>query len=145
MAVARALALAVVPVALALGCGERGQSAADRLQAAIAAHAAGKDEPSDQEIEALFLRLDADVANARADAVEAEGDARAAAEARARDLEQRRAELTTAYLDAKIARAGDAAAKTVRAVGRQIGAGIEDAGRRMRESLGDPDAPPATE
>lgn len=142
-------ALAIVAAVLAAGCGERDgkreASTATRLETAIAARAGGATEPTDEEIDALFARLDAEIAAARADAAEARqagrAEAAAEAEARARDLERRRRELAQAYLEAEVARVGDAAAETVRDLGRRIGEGIEDAGRRIREALEEPEAP----
>jgi hypothetical protein len=141
-------ALATLSVVLAAGCGERTAPAApavERLEVAIAAYVEGAPEPTAEEIDALFVRLDADIAAARADAVEAEGEARITAEARARDLERRRRELMQAYVEARVARLGDAAADTVRDVGRKIGEGIEDAGRKIRESLDDAETSPPVE
>lgn len=129
------LALAAASIGIAIGCGDRGASTVERLEAAIAAHADGASEPSDEEIATLFARLDADVAAARADAAEAEGEAKVGAEARARELETRRQELMQAYLQAKVGRLGEAAADTVRDVSRKVGEGLEDAGRRIRESM----------
>lgn len=138
-------ALAVVAAVLAVGCGDQRPSTAERLEAAIAARAGGAAEPTNEEIDALFARLDAEIATARADAAEARGDARTAAEARASELEQRRRELAQAYLEAEVARVGDAAAETVRDLGRRIGEGIEDAGRRIREALEEAEPPPPGE
>jgi hypothetical protein len=134
----RRVAVALLAVATAAACGAREAPTADRLDAAIAAYARGDDHDVEQRIDALFVRLDADVAAARADAAEAQGEARTAADARVRDLERRRRELAEAYLQARIDRFGNAAADTIRDLGRKIGEGIEDAGRRIRESLGEP-------
>jgi len=130
---ARALGLALAGLALALGACSRPDTAGE-LRQQIDAYRAGAPEASEPKIEALFARLDADIAARRAEAAEREGDARAAAEAEADALESRRRELHAAYLQARFARMGDAAGKALQSAGEAIGKGLEDLGRKMRDS-----------
>ena len=131
---ARGSLMIIVLLAVA-GCADRELRTADRLEAAIATYGESGSAEVDAEITALFARLDAEIATARADAAEASGADRTGAEARAQALGERRTVLAQAYLQAKVARLGDEAAETMRDVGRKIGEGIEDARRRLRESM----------
>jgi len=58
-------------------------------------------------------------------------------DARARRLEDERTALRQAYLRARLERLGSAAGETLKGVGEQIGQGLEDAGRKLRESMKD--------
>jgi hypothetical protein len=129
MRVVAGTALAVV---IGLGC-ERGERATiEELRTAITAYAAGESAPSEAQIDALFARLDADIAALRAEA--ATNQTTDAGE-RAAALQRERFALWQTYVKAKVERLRGAAENTVRDVGKQIGQGLEEAGRRIQESM----------
>lgn len=130
-----ASSLAALVVALLGACGSSGQATIERLRAAVGEYAAGKTEPTEEQIAALFAQVDADVAALRAEAAASEGEARTEAESNARALQQERLELWQQYVKAKVDRLRGAAEDTVRDIGKQIGQGIEEAGRAIRESM----------
>jgi HEAT repeat protein len=103
-----------------------------RLRAAVAAYVEGKVEPTEAQIDALFARLDADIAALRA---EAATDPNGDAAKRAQALQEERTRLWRTYLEAKLARVRNAAGRALRDLGKEMGKGIEEAGRRMQESM----------
>lgn len=129
----RALLVAVA-AATAFACGEmrREPAAIERLRAAVADFVAGKPTPAEPEIDALFAQVDADVAQLRA---EAAADPSSDAAARADAMRGERFALWQTYVKGKIERLRRAAEDTVRAVGKQMGQGVEEAGRQMQESM----------
>jgi hypothetical protein len=137
-------ALAVVGMVL-LGltaCGSRPDTAAD-VRSAIAAYREKPDEARAAEVEARFARLDADIADRRAEAARADADDRPAEEAAVAALEKTRGELRSEYLSVRMQAVGNAAGDALKAVGRSIGEGLEEAGRKLREAAGG--GPPATD
>jgi hypothetical protein len=129
---ARAALAIVAGVALALGCGEQHQAAIERLEAAVAAYVAGKPEPTEPQIDALFAQVEADVAALRA---EAAADPRSGAAASAAELQRRSMAQRQRYVAAKVERLRAAAEDAFRDVGKEIGRALEEAGRRMQESM----------
>jgi hypothetical protein len=127
--------LVALVVALFGGCGSSERATIERLRAAVESYAAGKAEPTEEQIAALFAQVDADVAALRAEAAASEGKARTEAESGASALQQQRLELWQQYVKAKVDRLRGAAEDTVRDIGKQIGQGIEEAGRAIRESM----------
>jgi hypothetical protein len=132
--VARMLVLGLVPL-LACGRGE-GPKTADELRAAIADYEQQKPDATERRIDALFTRLDADIAALRAE-VAAKGTAAPGSRAQEQlaTLERDRRELQQAWIAARLKRLGTAAGDTLRGLGESLGRGLEDAGRRLRESL----------
>lgn len=129
----------IVALALALGLGiaMAGCSrtpTSDELRSAIEAYAKDAPEATAEKIDALFAKLDAEIAGLRAEAVQKDGEARSATEQEADDLAQQRRDLHGAYLKARFARVGDAAGKALESAGEAIGKGVEDMGRKLRES-----------
>jgi hypothetical protein len=122
-------------VAVAIGCGDSAGPVTDQLRAAIDGYRQAKPDASDERITALFARLDADIANLKADAAAKPPGERRPLEERIATLEQERAALQQAYLQARLERLGSAATDTLKSVGKQIGQGLEDAGRQLRESM----------
>lgn len=119
----------------ALGAACSGQAAVERLRAALADYASGKPAPTEPEIDALFAQVDADIAVLRAkEAANPETDAGA----RAAALQRERLALSQTYLQAKMERLRGAAENVVRDVGKQVGQGLEAAGRRIQESMQTP-------
>jgi hypothetical protein len=133
-----AASLAVLVLPLLGACGSSEPATIERLRAAMADYAAGKPEPTEERIAALFAQVDADVAALRAEAAAMEGTARTEAESRARALQEERLALWQAYVKAKVDRLRGAAEDTVRDLGKQLGQGIEEAGRAIRESMEKP-------
>jgi hypothetical protein len=128
-------ALAGVAIALvAVGCSSRSQPTTDELRARIEAYQRGDPNVSEDRITALFARLDADIANLRAEEAETSPPAKAELTGRREKLEEERRTLQADYLKARVARLGDAATKALKSVGDQIGQGLEEAGRKMREA-----------
>lgn len=126
--------MAMVAVSL-VACGTPEGSTVQRLRTAVAVYAQGTVEPTEQQIEALFARLDADIAALRADAA---SDPGGDAEARAKALQDERLALWRAYVEAKVERLRGMAERALRDSGKQIGQGIEEAGRRVQESTQKP-------
>jgi len=128
----RIVAGAVLAIAVGTACGRGEPATLERLQAAIADYAAGKVAPSEAQIDALFAQLDADIAALRAEAAAKEGTN---AGERAEALGRERFALWQTYVKAKVERLRGIAESTVRDVGKQVGQGLEEAGRRIQESM----------
>jgi len=115
----------------------------DELRSAVDAYQQQKPGVTEQQIDALFARLDADIAALRADAAAKPADQRAAILEQANSLSEQRAELQKTYLATRVARFGATAGDMLRGLGEQIGKGLEDAGRRLRESMHDQEGAPS--
>ena len=98
----------------------------------MADYEARKSEPTEPQIDALFAQVDADIARLRADAA---ADPRSSAASEAAELQRRSTELRRRYVAARVERLRGAAEDTVRDVGKEIGRSLEEAGRRMQESM----------
>ena len=107
----------------------------DELRAAIEDYRQGKPEATQERIEALFARLDAEIATQRADAAAKPPPSRDAAAQQVATLEQGRRDLQQQWIAARLTRAGTTAGEVLRDLGESIGRGMEDAGRRLRESM----------
>ena len=128
-----ALASAVIVAGVAgIGCRDQAHRAVERLEAAVADYEAGKSEPTEPQIDALFAQVDADAAALRADAA---ADPRSGADSEAAELQRRTTELRRRYVAARLQRLRGAAEDTVRDVGKEIGRSLEEAGRRMQEQM----------
>jgi hypothetical protein len=116
---------------------------ADELRAAIDDYRQAKPDASPERIDALFARFDAEIATLRADAAAETGDARDTLVRQIATLEQERRELQQEWIAARLARVGGTAGEALRGLGESIGRGLEDAGRRLRESVerGDAERP----
>jgi hypothetical protein len=120
-------------VALALAACARGDGT-EELRDAIERYRTGEAEKGEEErIDAMFARLDARIADLRAEAATREGEARARREQEADALASRRSDLHGAYLAARFARLGDAAGDALRSAGEALGKKLEEAGRKMQE------------
>jgi hypothetical protein len=126
----------VSTLVVAAACAHRGAATADQLRTALAAYERGDAGVTDERITALFARLDADVSTLKAEELEAPPDRRAELAARRADLEAQRRDLGAKYLRARVKRLGVAADDALKGLGEQLGHGLEDAGRALRESLG---------
>jgi hypothetical protein len=128
----RGVAGVALALVVAAGCGRGAPATIERLRAAVAAYAAGQPEPSEAQIDALFAQLDADIAALRA---EAAANPAANAGERTQALERERFALWQTYVKARVERLRGATESAIRDVGRQIGQGLEEAGRRIQESM----------
>ena len=141
--------MATVGFALALvtagaGCSKpAAPKTADELRAAVEAYQQQKAGVTDERIQALFARLAADTASLRADAAARPADQRGELLQLASDLSAQRAELQKTYVAARVARFGATANDMLRGLGEQIGKGLEDAGRRLRDSMQDQGGAPS--
>lgn len=109
---------------------------AAEIEAQIEAY---KKEPSDllqTRIEASFARLDAEVAEMRADAETRTGAAKDETLAKADALEARGSELRKRFYAARFSAAGEAAKNAVKQLGVTLGQGLESAGEKMKDALG---------
>jgi hypothetical protein len=128
-------ALACVAISLlAVGCSNTGQQTANELRAQIEAYKRADPGVSEDHITALFAKLDADIANVRAQEAEAAPAGKPELTAQREALEGERRSLQAEYLKARVARLGDAATKALKSVGDQLGQGLEEAGRKMRDA-----------
>jgi hypothetical protein len=128
-------ALACVAISLvAIGCSSSAKLTTDELRAQIEAYKRGDPGVSEDRITALFARLDAEIATVRAEEAETAPPGKAEVTARREALEEDRRTLQADYLKARVARLGDAATKALKSVGDQIGQGLEEAGRKMRDA-----------
>lgn len=143
-AVVGRLACAVALIA-AIGCQDPAGRVADRLRADIAAYAKDPSDAHRAEIEADFARMDAEIAALRADAAQKSGSAREPTERQIAALERTRDDLHGEFLRTEARLVGDATKKAVRSVGEEIGRGLEEAGKRMREAAGGKVSPPDTQ
>jgi hypothetical protein len=120
-------------------------STVDDLRAAIDAYRAGPVKEGDEpRIDALFAKLDAEIAELRADAAAKSGDARTEREGQAEALAEQRSELHSAFVAARFGRLGDAAGDALRSAGEALGQTLEEAGRKLRESSKAPAPEPST-
>lgn len=95
-------------------------------------------EPSDllqSRIEASFAKLDAEIAQIRADAETKTGSAKEEALAKANALSARASELRKSWYGARFGAASDAAKEAVKQLGATIGQGIESAGKKMKDAI----------
>jgi len=137
----------LLAVAALAGCSKPpAPRTADELRTAIEDYKQGKPEATQERIEALFTRLDAEIATQRADAAARPPESRDAATHQVATLEHQRRDLQQAWIGARLARAGATAGEVLRGLGESLGRGVEDAGRRLRESMqGGNDQPPPGE
>jgi len=118
-----------------VACGRPTRTAtSDELAAAITGYEQKAPDASEDRIAALFARLDADIATARADELAHAPADRAELRQRREALESTRSELQTRYLKARVARLGETANDTLKQLRDQLGRGLEDAGRKLRDS-----------
>ena len=133
-----AIGTALLVAAMGIGCSKQAAPrTVDELRAAVDAYQQQKPGVTEQQIDALFARLDADIAALRAAAAARPADQRAEPLEQANRLSEQRAELQKTYVATRIARFGATANDMLRGLGEQIGKGLEDAGRRLRESMHD--------
>ena len=128
----RVMVLAVALVA----CGRTTSDTPAELREAIAAYQRADPAAGEDRIAALFAKLDADVAAARADELATAPADRAPATVRREALESQRNDLRGAYLKARVTRLGGAADDAIRGMADQLGRGLEDAGKALREGAG---------
>jgi len=147
MRLALRLAAAFLAVAMLAACSKpAAPRTEDELQTAIEDYRQGKPEATQERIEALFARLDAEIATQRADAAAKPQQSRDAAAQQVATLEQNRRDLQQQWIAARLARAGATAGELLRGLGESLGRGMEDAGRQLRESMqGGNDQPPPHE
>jgi hypothetical protein len=123
-------ALAVLPVACS-----RPTDIPAEIQAQIEVY---RKEPSDAlqtRIEASFAKLDAEIAELRADAETKTGTAKDDALAKADALSAHASELRKSWYGARFGAASDAAKNAVKQLGVTIGQGIESAGQKMKDAI----------
>jgi hypothetical protein len=128
------LALAVLVLAVAAVACSR-PSTADQLRAAIDDYRQDKNGVTAPQVDALFAKLDAEIAAQKADAAAKPANARADDERRIAAAEAERTHLVEQYASAGLERLGRAAGEAARGVGDAIGKGLEDAGRALRDSV----------
>jgi len=121
---------------VAAACAHRDAATAEELRSAITAYEQGDTTVTDDRITALFARLDAEVSTLKAEELERPPDRRADVAARRNQLVTQRSDLQAAYLRARVKRLGVAADDALKSLGEQLGHGLEDAGRALRESMG---------
>lgn len=100
-------------------------------------------EPSDAlqtRTEASFAKLDAEIAQLRADAEAKTGAAKDETLAKADALAARASELRKSWYGARFGAASDAAKEAVKQLGVTIGKGIESAGEKMKNAIAGDDA-----
>jgi hypothetical protein len=131
----RAVGALGVVLAVLAACGSK-PDAADDVRTAMAAYRAKPDEAAAAEVEARFARLDAEIADRRAEAARADADDRPGADAEVAALERTRSDLRSEYLSVRMEAVGTAAGDALKAVGRSIGEGLAEAGRKLREAAG---------
>ena len=122
---------------LVAACAPPAPQTAAELRTAIAAYEHGETPETEQQIDALFARLDAEIAVVRAEELAKPMDARGELVARRAALESERRSLQQAYVQARVTRAGVAAKKMLESLSDQLGQRMEDAGRSLRESARD--------
>lgn len=121
--------------ALPVGC-SRPTDLPAQIEAQIEAY---RKEPSDalqSRIEASFAKLDAEIAEIRADAETRTGAAKDEALAKADALSARSGELRKSWYGARFAAAGEAAKNAVKQLGVTLGQGLESAGEKMKSAIG---------
>jgi hypothetical protein len=131
------------------GCSRRDEAprTADELRVAITDFDQGKPGATEERITALFARLDAEIAARRADEAATSPASREPITRDVTTLETQRRDLQEAWVAARLKRFGNSAGEALRGLGETIGRGLEEAGRRLRESVqeGAGQAPPPTE
>lgn len=132
MTFVRSVAVLVL-AAVAAACSR--PSTADELRAAIEDYRQDKNGVTPPQIDALFAKLDAEIAARRADAAAKPANARADDDRRIAAAEAERSRLVEEYASAQLTRFGRAAGEAARGVGDAIGKGLEDAGRALRDSV----------
>jgi hypothetical protein len=147
MRLALRLEAAFLAVAMLAACSKpAAPRTEDELRTAIEDYRQGKPEATQERIEALFARLDAEIATQRADTAAKPQQSRDAAAQQVATLEQNRRDLQQQWIAARLARAGTTAGELLRGLGESLGRGMEDAGRQLRESMqGGKDQPPPHE
>jgi hypothetical protein len=118
-------------------CSKLAPQTSTELGAAIDAYERNEPGASEDRIKALFAKLDAEIAVLKADELAQPADQRGEIAARREQLAAERARLQAAYVRARVARLGGAAEDALKTMGEQIGQGLEDAGRALRESMRD--------
>lgn len=108
---------------------------ADQIRAALDLYEKGDPSVTDDRLTALLARLDADVAMAAAKEAETPPAERAEPTRQHEALVIERRDLQGRYVKARIARLGEDAGKALKGIGEEIGKGVEEAGRRMRETM----------
>jgi hypothetical protein len=127
-------ASAVLCVVLA-ACGSQGPRTSGELRDAIDAYERAEPDASQDRIKALFAKLDAEIAALKAEELARPADERREIAARRETLAAERRELQSAYLRARVARLGTATEDALETMGEELGKGLEDAGRALRESM----------
>jgi hypothetical protein len=124
----------VVLVAMA-ACGQPSAThTAEQLREAIAAYKRGDAGVTEDRIAALFAKLEAEAATARADELSKPAGERADLTKRRERLEADRRDLQGEYLQARVTRLGVQAQDALKGMADQLGRGLEDMGRSVRES-----------
>jgi hypothetical protein len=123
----------VVLVALA-ACGRSGPRTAERLRDDIAAYQRGDAGVTEDRIASEFAKLDAEIASLRADELSRPEADRAELAKRREGLEADRRDLLGEYVQARVARLGVEAQDALKGMADQLGRGLEDMGRSLRES-----------
>jgi hypothetical protein len=132
----------VVLAALFIACGQPdARRTAKELRTEIEAYEHAAPAANEDRIAALFAKLDAEIAALRADELSKPPADRTEITAQRETLEAERRDLQTAYLKARVARLGVATEEALRGMADQLGKGLEDAGRRLRDSTRQGDAP----
>ena len=126
------------------GCRSPAERAVERVRADIAAYAKEPTEAHRTDVDADFARLEAEIAALRAKAARQDRVAHERTREQITALERTRDDLRADYLRAQAHAVTDAAEKAVRSVGETIGRGIEEAGKRIRESAGGKENPSDT-
>jgi len=137
----RRYAAALLLAALLAACSR--SSTPDELRTAIDDYRQDKNGVTAQQIDALFAKLDAEIAAEKADVAAKPMNARADDERRVAAAEAEQSRLVEAYASARLVRFGRAAGQAAKGVGDAIGKGLEDAGRKLRDSLQDTRPEPA--
>jgi Skp family chaperone for outer membrane proteins len=129
-----ALLLAVL-VSLPAAC-SRSTDLPAQIDAQIQAYRAEPSDALQSRIEASFAKLDAEIAELRADAETRTGAAKDDALAKADALSARAGELRKSWYGARFAAAGEAAKNAVKQLGVSLGQGLESAGQKMKSAIG---------
>ena len=127
-------ACVVACIALA-ACPRPAPQTSTELGTAIDAYEKNEPGASEDRIKALFAKLDAEIAILKADELAQPADKRAEIAARREQLAAERSRLQASYVHARVTRLGSAAEDALKTMGEQIGQGLEDAGRSLRESM----------
>jgi hypothetical protein len=133
----RSFPLLLLAAALLVGCSGP-PAVEDEIRTAIDDYRAGKPEATQDKIDALFARLDADIASAKAAAADKPPSARERANQEIEKMEARRSEFVTRYASARLVRFGRAAGEAARGAGEAAGQAIEDTGRALKDTMREP-------